>query len=482
MALLVVACGGGSSPAGAGTEESAAAAAATSPGTPAPETPAAAVAETSPAGAPAVEEESPGEALEGNSTAEAGDVADQMGLATQGFPAQCPATNASFDAQNAATYQVFGELPIEFSHGTTGFNYFFIGTAWAVRERLLVTNAHVVAAFDDTAAQGVQLSRVLAVQSGTGIVVRLLRSFTHPDYTGSPLTSPDVGLFSAQEVLPAPLPLAPPDSVLGLGDDIQIVGFPGDVDDFITTQPGTTIPQATSLLGTISSRRSHDDREAVVGSTLDVYQHQAPTTPGTSGSSMVHCGLVAGANNAGTVKLVVSPSATTEGEFDIVRQAAASNNFGVHVKYIHNLIDLFDANALEGQALPVAASAAPAPPPPPAGGGGGGGGGGGAPPAEQSLMLFGAVTDPAAEHEFLITIDAQGVITGQSLWPATGLLTLAGRVAADGSVQFTDNAPEQLGFRRGIYQGQLGADGTISGIYFEQSQEGQVWPFVTIRQ
>ena len=485
VAVLDVACGGGdSAPAPAEAPQ----AATTAPAL--PDETAAAPASVTPASP------SPGDDVDA--------AASQAALAPQGFPAQCPSTNASFNAQNAATYQIFGELPIRMPDGSSALNYIFIGTAWSVRERLLVTNAHVVAAFEDTAVQGVQLSRVLAVQSGTGLVVRLLRSFMHPDYTGAPLTSPDVGLFIAEDALPDQLRLAPATSVLGLGDDIQIVGFPGDVEDFITTQPGSTIPQATSLLGTISSRRSHDDTEAVVQDTLDVYQYQAPTTPGTSGSSIVSCGLVAGINNAGTVNLVVSPSATRDGDFEIVRQAAASNNFGVHVKHIHNLIDLFDADELVSQALPVVAALPPTPPattppatsppaatppvvPPPVT----------SPPATPPVVpppaqedpappqpptpaptLVGGVTDPGAQHDFQITIDALGLITGQSSW-ATGPLTLSGRVAVDGSVQFTDDAPERLGFRRGVYQGQVAADGTITGVYFEQSQEDESWPFTT---
>ncbi|MBA2556559.1 MAG: hypothetical protein H0V12_04315 [Chloroflexi bacterium] len=119
-----------------------------------------------------------------------------------------------------------------------------------------------------------QYSRAIAVQSGTGTVIRLLRGLTHPDYTGSPLGLPDVGLFTLQQVLPAVLPLAPADSIMSLGDPIQIVGFPGDVDTFLTVVPGVTVAQATSLSGAVTARRSHDETEAVTPDSLDVYQHQ----------------------------------------------------------------------------------------------------------------------------------------------------------------------------------------------------------------
>ena len=247
---------------------------------------------------------------------------------------------------------------------------------------------------------------------------------------------------------------------------------PSTTDSLIVTSTVRT------LIGTTTSRRSHDATDSVVAETLDVYQHQAPTTPGTSGSSIVHCGLVTGINNAGTVKLVASLSRTTDGDFDIVRQAAASNNFGVHVKHIHELIDLFDANAFEGSELPVAAAVVPTPAPAT----GGGGGGGAEQPASVAGNYVGGVTDPQAQHQFQFTVDAQGNIMGGSLWLQTGNLALTGRVAADGTFQITDNAPERLGFRRGVYQGRLAADGSLVGIYFEQSREELTWQLTGSRQ
>lgn len=386
-------------------------------------------------------------------------------LAKAGFPDTCPSTGDAFDSANAATYQIFGEAQFQAADGSPAVAHLFIGTAWAVRDRLLATNAHVARVFEDTAAQGVQFSDVLGVQSGTGKVIRLARSLVHPDYTGDPLTSPDVALFTSIDAMPTALPLAPANSVLSIGDDVQIVGFPGDVDEFITTEPGVTVPQATSLLGSVTSRRSHNNTEAVTASNLDVYQHQAPTTPGTSGSSMMHCGLVAAINNAGTVRIVLVPSATNPGEFEFDRQAQAANNFGVHVRHIHTLLSLFDSNTLQGVELPVPAAAAP-----PGGGGGDG---------QASIAgTYGAVVnDPQAAHEFQFVIDAAGGITGTSLWPETGEFTLTGAVNADGTFQITDNAPERLGFRRGVYQGVLGADGSIQGVYFEQTVENVTYNF-----
>jgi len=124
----------------------------------------------------------------------------------------------------------------------------------------------------------------------------------------------------SQQELPSTLELAVTEVELSLGDEISIVGFPGDVTDFIEIVPGETVPQATSLSGDITALRTHDDTEAVTADNLDVIQHQVPTTPGTSGSSMVSCGKVIGVNFAITA------------DFD-------GSNFGVPIRYVRDLLN-----------------------------------------------------------------------------------------------------------------------------------------------
>src|SRR5690606_9550122 len=102
---------------------------------------------------------------------------------------------------------------------------------------------------------GVQLSGAIAIQAGTGRVVELLRKIVHPGYTGDPLRSPDVALLTTRDEMPILLPLAPEDIPLVLGDDLQIVGFPGDVTDAITIVPRMTVPQATSLTANVTALR-----------------------------------------------------------------------------------------------------------------------------------------------------------------------------------------------------------------------------------
>lgn len=414
-------------------------------------------------------------------------------LVEQGFPEQCPSTAETFNVMNESTYQVFGQIDqFDQATGQAVSQHVFIGTAWAVGEHLLATNAHVTQAYVDSAESGVQFSRAIAVQSGTGTVVRLLRALTHPDYSGDPLRSPDVGLFTTQEILPVILPLAPDDSVVDLGSQFELVGFPGDVEEFITVTPGQTVPQATSLIGTVSARRSHDDTQQVTRETLDVYQHQAPTTPGTSGSAIAHCGLVFAINNAGTVKMVVVP--TMQGELGIDRSAAASNNFAVHVRYIHAMVDLFQANAVQGFELPVPAVIQQDP----TGGGLAGGAPGGQPgggqpggeqPAgqpdgqvQQSVLQFDGIVDTPTPHVFEILVDmSTGEITGASDWSGNPYLLTGSADLGSGEFMFWDNGPEvNPEFLPGFYFGYFNQDGTMEGYYAEDEVttfplQGELW-------
>ena len=396
-------------------------------------------------------------------------------LAKRGFPTECPDVSTTFDLMNQAAYQVFAEQGIRDQQGQARLVHVFLGTAWALTDRVLATNAHVAAIFTDSAAQGVQFDRAIAVQSGTGTVIRLVRGVIHPQYDSQSALTPDVGLFESEQPLPVVLPLAPADSVLALGDQIQIVGFPGDVDTVFTVVPGQTVPQATSLSGQITARRSRNASEPVTPATLASYQHQAPTTPGTSGSSMVHCGLVAGINNAGTVRFVLTPDPEAEGGIAVERQAAAANNFAVHVRHIHELVQGLQAGTDVGFALPVTAVAVADPSP--IGSAVPGATGQSIDPAQLIGTYSAAVSEPMAQHEFTFTVAAGGVIQGTSSWPETGQFVLAGQVAADGTFLLADDAPERLGFRRGVYQGTIGPDGSVVGTYFEQTQEQTMYPF-----
>ncbi len=93
----------------------------------------------------------------------------------------------------------------------------------------------------------------------------------------------------------------------------------------------------------------HGQDEVVTPESVDVIQHQAPT-PGTSGSPLVHCGKVVPVNNAGTVKLVLVPN--RQGEIEVKRRAAAANNFGVHARFLTEMISLCREQSVQGFDIP----------------------------------------------------------------------------------------------------------------------------------
>ncbi len=379
------------------------------------------------------------------------------------FGAQCPSDATSFERMNAATYAVV--LKIRNGPQPENVEYMTLGTAFAIGDRLLATNAHITEFFNGL--QGVQVEDVVGVQSGTGKVVKLLRALTHPDYNGDPLGSPDVGLLTSQDVLPVHLPFATEGEVasLRLGDGVQIAGFPGDVNEFIAITPGTSIPQATSLSGQITAFRNHASNVAVTPDNTDVIQHQAPTTPGTSGSAMVHCGKVIAANNAGTVKVVEIRIQNSETTTD--RQAAAANNFGVHNRYLHEMVELFEDSAVQGFALPPAfvpagGTTGPSPTQP-----------GPTEPAPTGIQAMtgtyqGGVNTPAnASHGFAFAVAADGIVRGSSMWPQSGGFGLIGEIDAQGNIVMIDDAFERAGFMTGIYIGRIDAEGVASGVYAE---------------
>jgi S1-C subfamily serine protease len=392
------------------------------------------------------------------------DVLQGVTVQGRGVLDDCPAPDTYLDAVAAATYAVVLEVFAGVDQqGNPQMGYISFGTAFAVDRRVLATNAHVT---EGTKNIGVPVVRVLGVQSGTGEVVTLLRALTHPAYTGNPILTPDVGLFTSDSPLPNTLPLASLDqAAIGRGETISVTGFPGDVSDIIPIIPGQTVPQATSLSGTVTALRAHDLTTQVDPANADVIQHQAPTTPGTSGSALIHCGRVVGTNNAGTVQLAVTVNPQT-GQTSVDRIAAASNNFAVHVRHIYELLDLFDSQAVQGFELPPPPNQSMAPP---------GSQQSQARPGSFAGIWEGQSNHPDAQHRFSLSIDEQGNVTGSSAWPATGNFALVGSVDDDGNIRFNDDAAARLGFRTGIYEGRLSADGTGGGAYFEATQEDMRW-------
>ncbi|HEB63485.1 MAG TPA: serine protease [Gammaproteobacteria bacterium] len=335
----------------------------------------------------------------------------------------------------------------------------FVGTSFAIRDRLLATNSHITEWFNlqkNPLPAGFQMTKVYAVQSGTGNLFTLTRALTHPKYSGDPLGSPDVGLLTTVEILPSTLALASVDeaNAISLGDTLFLSGFPADVDEFFTIVPGTTVPQATNLTGAVTAFRNFNPNVVVGTDNIDVIQHQVPTTPGTSGSPLVKNGKVIAANNAGTITSILQVDPAT-GQATVGRTAAAANNFGIHVRYLHELISLFDDNSIQGFELPPTALGSGGQPPPPA--------------ATQQFSgnYQGSSTTPGAEHSIAFSIAANNAVTGTSSWPGTGSFNLAGGIDTNGNIVMQDDALNS-GLRTGVYVGQINVGtGQVTGVYDE---------------
>ncbi|NOX60193.1 MAG: trypsin-like serine protease, partial [Planctomycetes bacterium] len=393
-----------------------------------------------------------------------------------GGSTSCPSNASTFEKMNEAAYAVV--LRIRVGPGENDVRFFTLGTAFAVDDRLLATNAHVTEFFNGLT--GIQVDEVVAVQSGTGTVVTLLRALTHPDYTGDPLSSPDIGLFTTQEELSNTLTIASDTELLDLdlGEELLLAGFPGDVQDLFEITPNETVPQATSLTGNISALRSHSTNEVVTAENTDVIQHQIPTTPGTSGSALVLCGKVAAVHNAGTVTVIVTVNA--QGDLIQDRTAAANNNFGVHAKFLREMISLFEAQSIQGFELPPPFQADGGQNP---GGGAGGGGGGQQGPTFSGTYAGGVTTPATAAHNIAITVANDGSLTGTSSWANTGNFTLTGSVSAAGEITFRDNADVLLNFNQGVYVGTVNATtGVASGQYFESNSQTPLANWTANRQ
>jgi len=342
----------------------------------------------------------------------------------------------------------------------------FFGTAFAIEPHLLATNAHITEGMKTMVECPARIVKVVAVQHGTGKVLEVLQSFTHPDYRGT--QSPDVGLLTTKEAMAATVELASDEEAAAMSqtDDIFVTGFPGDVDEIFPVIPTLTIPQATMLSGKITSLRNFDPQKPVTPGSVDIWQHDAGTTPGTSGSSIVRCGKVVGLNNAGTVKLVLTPQ--QDGSVSIDRIPVASNGFGIHVKHLRNLMGMFHSMAIAGSAMPPQCVQ-----PQQTNNGGGG--------QQQGIAAFAGdygaeMTQPAEyAHIFVIRVFPDGHVEGASQWSETAIFDLIGQIDAAGRLYLEDNG-EDFGFNKGIYRGQIDvASGQMSGNYSEAGQQIGNW-------
>lgn len=185
-------------------------------------------------------------------------------------------------------------------------------------------------------------------------------------------------------------------------------------------------------------------------------QHQAPTSPGISGSPVTSCGAVVGVNNAGTIEEVVKPDG--QGGFVVDRVTAAANNFAVGAQYVSEMVSLFRDSTIQGFELP--------------------------PPFVPVTAPFAGAYQGAAgaprTHAFVFTLSREGALSGTSDW-GTLRFHLAGAVDTRGSLAFQDDATTQ-GYATGFYAGTVDGAGNAGGTYAEGTADNVLASWSAARQ
>lgn len=181
-----------------------------------------------------------------------------------------------------------------------------IATAFAVAERLLATNAHVVESVAEGLREGGSAS---VVQHDTGATFEIVWLWKHPGYKADDSIGPDVGLLSVDETLPAILRLADTEALHRISpfDPVRMYGFPGDVAasiDLDNFRVGPVRPRATAAVGIITAMRPFSPLQDATPDSSLVLQHDLRTVGGNSGSPILNDdGSVVAVNARGNSEL-----------------------------------------------------------------------------------------------------------------------------------------------------------------------------------
>lgn len=206
-------------------------------------------------------------------------------------------------------------------------------TAFAIDHHRLATNAHVVEGIADALCS--PTGGAVVVQHETGAFIAVTAAWSHADYDGNSVASPDVGVIEVDGTLPSSLRLAGDDVVQGLRvlQTVTLCGFPGDVSlaiDFPALQTGEDFrPRASCFTGSINALRPFDAATPATPANSQLIQHDIPATRGTSGSPILDgAGYVVGVMAAGTT------------------DAEGSNHFAPRVDTLVDLLDMIDDGVL----------------------------------------------------------------------------------------------------------------------------------------
>ena len=181
-----------------------------------------------------------------------------------------------YESNKAALFMLVAHHGTSFEHG--GFC-----TAFAVKPRILASNAHCVRAAEDFEDQGADIYAHLNESSKKGKpwMFKIGRYKGHPDYRHNAQNiTPDVGVFELEEdEASATVKIANAEELerLGTGDSLYVLGFPGrtmDEDSPVAVFMFSHVGRITDELGQRADKFSD----------AWLVQHEGQTTPGTSGS------------------------------------------------------------------------------------------------------------------------------------------------------------------------------------------------------
>ena len=156
-------------------------------------------------------------------------------------------------------------------------------TAFAIKPRVLASNAHCVRAAEDFEDQGAEIYAHLneSAKKGKPRMLKVGRHKGHPAYRHNAQNiTPDVGLFTLEDDdAVATVTIAPQDELkrLGTGDALYVLGFPGrtmDEDSPVAVFMFSHVGRITDEFG----QKPDKFKDAWL------VQHEGQTTPGTSGS------------------------------------------------------------------------------------------------------------------------------------------------------------------------------------------------------
>jgi V8-like Glu-specific endopeptidase len=188
-----------------------------------------------------------------------------------------------YETNESALFMLVAHHP---SSGGDKYEHGGFCTAFAIRPRVLASNAHCVRAAEDFEDDGAEIYAHLNESSNTASqgkpkMLRIGRHRGHPLYRHNAQNiTPDVGLFELEdEDAPTIVTMASLEELqrLGTGDPLYVLGFPGrtmDEESPVAVFMFSHVGRITDEFG----QRADDFKDAWL------VQHEGQTTPGTSGS------------------------------------------------------------------------------------------------------------------------------------------------------------------------------------------------------